>query len=53
MESSRRDLVNDLAEHRSILRNNQNTYPRFGFTPKMGLALPETGFCFYCELTHF
>jgi len=25
MESSRRDLLNDVAEHRSILKNNQNT----------------------------
>jgi len=26
MESSRRDLVNDMAEHRPILKNNQNTH---------------------------
>jgi len=26
MESSRRDLLNDVADHRSILKNNQNTY---------------------------
>ena len=26
MESSRRDLLNDTAEHRSILNNDQNTY---------------------------
>ena len=33
MESSRRDLLNDMAEHRSIYKNNQNTwYPRFIFT---------------------
>jgi len=25
MESSRRDLLNDVAEHKSILKNNQNT----------------------------
>jgi len=44
MESSRRDLLNDMAEHRSILKNNQNTfYPRFCFTPKPGTELPETG----------
>jgi len=26
MESSRRDLLNDMAERKSILKNNQNTY---------------------------
>ena len=26
MESSRRDLLNDMAEHRSILKTNQNTH---------------------------
>jgi len=26
MESSRRDLLNDVAEHRSILKNNKNTH---------------------------
>ena len=37
MESSRRDLLNDMAEHRSILKNNQNTYyPGFSFTPETG-----------------
>jgi len=50
MESSRRDLLNDMAEHRPILKNNQNTYhPRFGFTPKTGKEFLKTGFCFYCE----
>jgi len=30
-ESSRRDLLNDMAEHIPILKNNKNTYhPRFG-----------------------
>jgi len=38
MESSRRDLSNDVAEHGPILKNNQNTYhSRFGFTPKTGI----------------
>jgi len=47
MESSRRDLLNDVAEHGSILKNNQNTnHPRFGFIPKTGIAFPKTGFCF-------
>jgi len=50
MESSRRDLVNDVTEHRSISKNNQNTfYPRFSFTHKTGLEFPETGVLFlYC-----
>jgi len=51
MESSRRDLSNDMAEHRSILKNNQTTYhPRFGFTPKTSIAFPKTRFCFYCDI---
>jgi len=34
MESSRRDLLNDVTEHRSILKNNQNTfYPHFSSSP--------------------
>jgi len=42
MESSRRDLLNGMAEHMPILKNNQNTYhPRFCLAPK-------TGFLFYC-----
>ena len=46
MESSRRDLLNDMAEHRSILKNNQNTYyPRFSFTPKTGKEV-KTGVSF-------
>jgi len=49
-ESSRRDLLNDMAEHWDILKNNQNTYyPRFGFTSETGTAIPKTGFCFYCN----
>ena len=32
-----------MAEHRSILKNHQNTYhPCFGFTPKTGIAFPKT-----------
>jgi len=35
MESSRRDHLNGVAEHRSILKSNQNTYyTRFSFIPK-------------------
>jgi len=49
MESSRRDLFNDMAEHRPILKNKQNTYhPRFDLTPETGITFPKTGYCFYC-----
>jgi len=49
MESSRRDHLDDMAEHRPILKNNQNTYcPRFTFIPKAGIVFPKTGICFYC-----
>jgi len=49
MDSSRRDFLNDMAEHMPILKNNQNTYyPRFGFTPQV--AFPKTGFCFYSAI---
>jgi len=35
-ERFRRELPIDMAERRSILKNNQNThYPRFSFTPKV------------------
>jgi len=47
MESSRRDLLNDMAEHRHTLK--KHIVPRFGFTPKTGTAFNKTGFCFYCE----
>jgi len=47
MESSRRDLSNDMTEHKPSLKNNQNTYyPRFGFTPKTGMVFPNTGVLF-------
>jgi len=47
MQSSRRDLFNDVAEHRAILKNNRNTYyPRFDFIPKTGIAFPEMGVLF-------
>jgi len=42
-ESCRQDLLNDMAEHRPILKNNQNSFdPRFGFTPKTGTAFTKT-----------
>ena len=47
MKSSRRDLLNDVAEYRSILKNYRSMHhPRFGFTPKTGVAFPKTGFLF-------
>jgi len=49
MESSRRALLNDVAELRPILKNNQNTYHPYGFTPKT--AFPKKWFCFNCDKT--
>jgi len=45
MESSCRDHPNYVADHRSVLKNKQNTYnPHFIFTSKTGmLELPSTG----------
>jgi len=38
------ELSIDVAEHKSILKNIQNMHcPRFGFKPKTGIELPETG----------
>jgi len=43
MESFRRDLLNDVAEHRSILKNyHELYYPRFNCTPKTDIAFPKT-----------
>jgi len=43
MESSPRDLFNDMAEQRPILKNNQNTYyRRFSFTPETSIAFSKT-----------
>jgi len=48
MESSRRHLLNDVAELRSMLKNNENTfYPRFSVTRKTGVAFPKTGVLFF------
>jgi len=47
MDSSRRDLFNDVAQLLSILKKYQNTnYPCFIFTPKTGIELPDTGVLF-------
>jgi len=53
MESSHQDLLNDMAEHGPILKNNQNWYkPCFSFTPKTGIELPQTGVSFFlCRAT--
>jgi len=49
MESPRRDLLNDMAERKSILKNNQSRrYRRFSFTHKTAEAFPKTGVCLCC-----
>ena len=46
MESSRRVLLNDMAERMPILKNNQNTYHlRFGFTPRYSIPKIHLLFC--------
>jgi len=43
-KSSRRELSIHMAEHRSILKQYQNTHcPRFSFIPKKGTAFPKRG----------
>jgi len=47
MESSLRYLLNDMAEHRPILKITKKTYHlRFVSTPKTGIAITETGVLF-------
>jgi len=49
MESSRRYLLKDVAELRSVLNINQNTYyPRFSEHPKQVQHSLKRVFCFYC-----
>ena len=43
MESSRRDLLNEMVERVSKLEKFQNAYYRFIFTPKTGIFTHETG----------
>ena len=38
MESSRRDLFNDVAEHKPILKNNQNTHKSLIFQDRRRLS---------------
>ena len=53
MKSSRRDIFNDVADHRSILKNKQNTNsPRFSFTPKTDTELPEKGVMCLINVNH-
>jgi len=42
IESSRRDLLNDMAEHRLILKNEQNTFP-FWFHIQNRYSIPRNG----------
>jgi len=49
MESFRRDLLNDVAEHRSTVSLNEELkylLPRFNYTPKTGIALFKTNVLF-------
>jgi len=49
---SRRELFIDVAEHRSTLKNYQNTpYPRFSFISKTVISFPKKGVCFYWEVS--
>jgi len=48
MDSSLRNVLNDMAEHMPILKNNQNMYHfRFGFTHKIDIAFPKMGVLFW------
>jgi len=50
MESSRRDLLNDMAERTPILKNNQNKYyPVLISYPKQVEHSRKQVFCFNCE----
>jgi len=50
MESSRRDLSNHMAGHRSIMKNNQYTYySRLMFSPETGERSLKQLFHFYSE----
>jgi len=55
MESSRLDLLNDVAEHSSILKNNQNTctIPILVPHPKQGIASPKVGVLFLLCLVRY
>jgi len=51
IESSRRDLLNNMIEHRPILKNNQNMYhPNFGFTPRTGIVSPKRVLFLLCTV---
>jgi len=43
---SRRELSIDVDEHKSMMKDYQNTlYTRFRFIPETGIAFHKTGFC--------
>ena len=53
MESSRRDLLNNVAKNRHILKNDQNTnYTRFSFILKTGIELHTTDVSFILSTFH-
>jgi len=41
MESYYRDLLDDVAEHRSLEKEPKYVLARFSFTPKTGIAFPR------------
>jgi len=46
--------MSDMAEHRPILKNTQNTkYPCFIFTPKRDVELPKIGVPFLLRLVPY
>jgi len=47
MEISRRDILNDMAKHKPILKNNQKTYPPcVWFHTQNKVQPPKRGFVF-------
>jgi len=49
MESSRRDLLNDMVEHMPILK--KKAPPPFWFHYKNRYSIPQNGDFFYCAVT--
>ena len=48
MESSRRDLSNDMAEYKPILKKKYVPPPFWFYTQITGIEFPNKRFCFYC-----
>jgi len=47
LKISWRDISTDVAEHKAMLKNRQNTqHTRLNFTPKSGIAFLKTGVLF-------